>query len=139
MRGQYMTMEYVLFFAFGVAITVSVYFAFSGIASNIRDASLTSQLDRTGEVIRGAAIDIFEAANSTNSNITYNVSIPERLSACTYAIIVSGRSMSLNCTDNYKLGTVLDLYGLPVQSRGVIYSSRGYIEVSANRTNVMLG
>jgi hypothetical protein len=139
MRGQYLTIEYVLFFAFGVVMTISIYLAFSGIAGNIRDASMVAQFQRTGEAIRGTTIDIFETARSTNSNISYNISIPLRLSACTYAISVSGQNMNINCTDNYKLGTILDLYGLPVQSLGTIYSSRGYIEVDANRTHAILG
>jgi len=139
MRGQYLTIEYVLFFTFGVAVTVAVFLLFSGTASSIHDTSMNEQLTRTGEAIRGSVVNIAETANGTNSNITYNLSVPLRLSACTYAIMVNGRDLNLNCTDNYKLGTVLDLYGLPVRSKGVIYSSRGYIEMFANRTHVILG
>ncbi|MBU5557536.1 MAG: hypothetical protein QW751_00785 [Candidatus Aenigmatarchaeota archaeon] len=138
MRGEYLTIEYVLFFAFGVTITVAVFMTFSSISDTIHDASLVEQLKRTGEAIRGAAVNVAETAKATGSNITYNVSIPQRLSACTYAIFTSGRDLNLNCTDNYKLGAVLDLYGLPIQSKGVVYSSRGYIEIKANSTNVIL-
>lgn len=138
MRGQYLTIEYVLFFAFGVAMTVAIFFAFSGIAGTIRDASLEAQLARTGELLRAATIAVAETAAGTASNVSYNVSVPVRLSACSYAVLVAGRDLNLNCTDNYKLGAVLDLYGLPVQSAGVVYSSRGYITITANATHAML-
>jgi len=139
MRGQYLTIEYVLFFAFGVALTVGVFYAFSGFSSNLHDSSMVTQLDQAGEAIRGSVITIFETANGTNSSIIYNVSIPQRLSSCTYAIVTNEGNLNLNCTDNYKLGAVLDLYGLPIESRGVVYSSRGYIEIKANATDVILG
>jgi hypothetical protein len=138
MRGQYLTIEYVLFFAFGVAMTVAIFYAFSGIAGSIHDTSMNSQLERTGEALRDSAITVFESAAYTKSEITYNVSVPLKLSACTYAVLVSGRNLNLNCTDNYKLGAVLDLYGLPVQDTDVIYSSRGYIEIKASATSVVL-
>lgn len=138
MRGQYLTIEYVLFFTFGVILTVSIFFAFSGFASTLHDSSLTAQLEKTGEGLRAASVLLTETAKATGSNISYNISVPLRLSACTYSLVTEGKKLNVNCTDNYKLGAVLDLYGLPIETKGIIYSSKGYIEIKANATRTML-
>jgi hypothetical protein len=138
MRGQYLAVEYVLFFAFGIAMAVVVFMSFSGIADRVRETGLSTQLETAGEWTRGAIINAFVTASTTNSSIRYNLSIPVKLSACTYAIFVADGWLNLNCTDNYKIGAVLSLYGINVTTVGLIYSSKGFIQISAEPDYVRL-
>lgn len=138
MRGQYLSIEYVLFFAFGVAMAVMVFMAFWGIGNTVRDTAAAGQLGRTAEVIRTTMVDVFGAANATGSTIYYNLTIPPKLSGCTYAIIADSGRLSLNCTDNYKIGVVLSLYGIPASSGGVLYSGKGMLEIDATPASVTL-
>lgn len=128
MKGQYLTVEYVFFFAIGVLMIIIVYFTFSGITENIRQNTAETQLYRIGENVRGFIINTFEVANSTNSTIYYNVSIPAKVSLCTYAIEFK-ENLNLNCTDNYKIGAVLNLYGINIVGRNIKYSTEGNIQI----------
>jgi hypothetical protein len=131
MKGQYLTVEYVFFFAFGVILAISVFFLFSSMSDNLREDALTYQLEKAGEFVRGNIVKSFITANTTESTVFSNVSIPTELSKCLYVLDISDDNMIINCTDNYKIGTVLSLYGINVTDAGLIYSSRGLIEITA--------
>ena len=130
MKGQYLTIEYVIFFAIGIAMIISVYFLFYNISSSLRDPSMKLQLEETGELIRGTMVNVFEVSGSTNSKILYNLSIPTTLSGCVYAIEVKDK-LFLNCTDNFALSSVFSLYGINIKSQAIIYSSKGFVEMLA--------
>ncbi len=88
-------------------------------------------------MIRGTIISNFEAAKSTGSIINYNLSIPPKLSGCVYAIEVTN-ALNLNCTDNYKIGSVLSLYGINIKTENIIYSSKGILQITTQGTEVIL-
>ena len=132
MKGQYLSVEWVLFFAIGVAMVVLVYTTFSMISNTVRETSASIQLQQTGELIRGYIINTFEASNSSDSYIEYNLSLPSRLSNCIYAITVIDDKLNINCTDNYKIGSVLSLYGINTEISNIIYSTNEKIEIVAN-------
>ena len=130
MKGQYLTIEYVFYFGIGIAMIIIVYFSFFGINATLRDVAIQSQIDRTGELMRTSIVEIFEASSNTDSVIYYNLSIPTKLSGCIYTIrMLDG--LNINCTDNYKIGTVLNLYGIDTKCDNIIYSTKGMIKIRA--------
>jgi len=128
MKGQYLTVEYVIFFIIGLSMIVAVYFIFSNINAITERNMIKPQLKAVGETIRGTIINIFEASTDTNSEIDYNLSIPFKLSKCIYKIEVDN-GLNLNCTHDISIGTVLNLYNLNITTKNIIYSTKGYVEI----------
>jgi len=139
MKGQYLTVEYVLFFAFGVTMAVGVFLLFSNIAGNIRESGMEAQFEKTGELIRGHIIQAFNSAKFTGSTVKYNVSIPTELSDCIYLVNIDGNNLELRCKDNFNIGAVLSLYGITAENEAVVYSSRGLVKITAEPDGVTLG
>jgi len=137
MKGQYLTIEYTLFFAIGVAMVVIVYFIFSGIADTVRDQSTNYQIQRVGEYIRGSIINVFVAGNNSNSTINYKLIIPTTISGCVYSIDIK-QYLFLNCTQNTSIGTSLSLYGINTSIENILYSSRGFVNIFYSRTGVVM-
>jgi hypothetical protein len=137
MKGQYLTVEYVIFFAMGIALITAVYFIFYNMSSSLREPSVNIQLQEIGELIRSSIVNVFEASESTNSTIFYNLSIPETLSGCVYAVEIKDK-MFLNCTDDSRLGSSFALYGINIKSQNIIYSSKGFVEISVRNGVVEL-
>jgi hypothetical protein len=138
MKGQYLTVEYVFFFAIGVAMIIGVYFLFFNMNDIIREDSARMQLTRTGELIRGSIIRVFESSNLTNSTVSYNLDIPPTLSNCIYRITADD-NLHLNCTDNPQIGSVLSLYGINIASDEILYSTKGFIRIEGTGDGVVLG
>lgn len=136
MKGQYLTIEYTLFFAIGVAMVVIVYFIFSGLATTIKDQSSIYEMQRVGESIRGSIVDVFVAANRTNSSINYKLNIPTTISGCAYTIDVK-QYLFLNCTQNTSIGASLSLYGINTTAQNILYSTRGFINILFDKTGVV--
>jgi hypothetical protein len=137
MRGQYLTIEYIIFFVIGVIMVISVYYIFSDINSIAEKNTVKTQLKSVGEMVRGAALKVLEVSSNTNSDINYNVSIPTRLSRCIY-VIESNRGLSLNCTHDFGISSSLSLYNLNITTENTIYSTRGYVEIRAHNKTVVL-
>ncbi len=137
MKGQYLTLEYVIFFAVGIAMIVTVYYIFSNLSTSLKEPSMEVQLEKAGELITGSIVNVFETSTATNSTILYNLTIPPTLSGCVYAIEIKER-MFLNCTDDYRLGASFTLYGINIKTRGIIYSSKGFLEIIAKDKAVEL-
>ena len=138
MKGQYLTIEYIVFFLIGISLIISVYFIFSNIDKITEKNSVESQLNAVGETIRGTVINVLETSFSTSSEIDYNLSIPLKLSRCIYSIQVSD-NLNLNCTSNARLGSVLSLYNLNITAKNIIYSTNGYVKIHAANGTVELG
>jgi hypothetical protein len=139
MKGQYLTIEYVIFFVIGISLVISVYYMFSNLNSIAEKNTIRSQLGAVGETIRGAAVDLNDASASSKSMINYSLSIPSRLSSCVYQVSYSAVSgMSLNCTQDQRIGAVLALYNLNITMKNIIYSTKGYIELIAYNQTVEL-
>lgn len=138
MKGQYLTIEYVLFFAIGIAMVVAVYFAFSGINSTVRTSTMQAQLDRTGEMIRGNIVSSFEVSRTTGSMIVNEVRIPTSLSGCVYQINVIGNNLDLNCTQDMRIGSVISLYNINTTAENIIYSTEGKIVITNSLGKVVL-
>ncbi len=77
MKGQYITLENMFFFAVGIAMVIAIYAAFSSISDSMRSAALQEQLTKEGESIRAGIIKVFTAGNSTNSSISLFLEIPK--------------------------------------------------------------
>jgi len=137
MKGQYLTVEYILFFIIGIVMIISVYFIFSNINKLSERSTLKSQLEAVGEKIRGTIINILEVSISTESEIKYNLSIPSRLSTCIYTIEVDN-DLYLNCTHDVSIGVTLSLYNLNITTENIIYSTRGRVEIDAFYNGVRL-
>lgn len=138
MKGQYLTIEWVLFFAIGVAMTVLIYMVFTSVSGNIRETSAGLQIQEVGELIKGTMINVLEASNSSNSYIAYNLTVPTKVSGCIYAVELKGNILNINCTDNYRIGAGLSLYGFNTKKSQIIYSTKEKIEIIAEKGVVEL-
>ena len=137
MKGQYLTVEYVFFFAIGVAMIIAVYFIFFGMNETMQEDSAELQLIRTSEMMRGTIINVFEDAQASNSTIIYDLDIPTSLSGCVYRITV-GENLLLNCTDDLSIGAAQSLYGINITANEILYSTKGFIRIESDGTGVML-
>jgi len=137
MKGQYLTVEYIVFFIIGIGMIISVYFIFSNVNEISERNTLKSQLKAVGGIIKGTAINILEASSSTNSEINYKLSIPPKLSRCIY-MIEADENLNLNCTHDVRIGAVLSLYNLNITTENIIYSTKGYLEINAHNQTVEL-
>lgn len=138
MKGQYLTLEYVIFFMIGIMMMLSVYYTFTDMNRMYKDGMMQSQLSMAGELISGAIINVHLASNLTNSAINYTLQIPARLSTCIYSVSVSGSSLNLDCTNIPDFKTNLTLYNLNIVARNIIYSSNGVIKLYARNGTVEL-
>lgn len=137
MKGQYLTVEYVIFFLIGILLIVTVYLIFSNINQITERSAVESQLGAVGEGLRGAIINVLETSSSTGSEIDYNFSIPVKLSNCVYAIQFTD-NLNLNCTNDARIGAVLSLYNLNITAKNIIYSTNGYVKINATNGMVEL-
>jgi len=132
-----LTVEYVFFFAIGVAMIIAVYFTFFGMNETMQEDSAQVQLGRTAEMIRGTIISVLEDAKSSNSTIIYDLEIPESLSGCVYRISV-GDDLLLNCTDDLSIGTSQSLYDINITADEILYSTKGFIRIKSDGVGVEL-
>jgi hypothetical protein len=130
MKGQYLTVEYVIFFIIGIGMIISVYFIFSNLNAITERNTIKTQLKSVGEIVRGTIINILEVSSSTKSEINYNLSIPPKLSRCIYEIDIDN-GLNLNCTHDISIGVVVSLYNLNITTENILYSTKGYIEINA--------
>ena len=137
MKGQYLTVEYIIFFIIGVMMVVAVYYIFSNVNGIAEKNTVKSQLHAVGEMIRDASVNVLEVSSNTNSVIYYNISIPERLSRCVYAI-EADNGLMLNCTHDFSINSGLGLYNLNITTKNTIYSTKGYVEIKAYNNSVEL-
>jgi hypothetical protein len=137
MKGQYLAVEYMIFFIIGLGMIVAVYFIFSNFNSITERNTIKPQLKAVGETIRGTITSILEASADTNSEIDYNLSIPPKLSRCMYKIEINN-GLNLNCTHDTSIGTVLGLYNLNITTENIIYSTKGYVEIRVYNETVEL-
>jgi len=131
MKGQYLTIEYVLFFAIGIALVVGIYFTFNNINTGIKEQSGIVQFEKMGESIRSSIVKIYEYGKNTNSTIQYRLQIPTKLSGNMY-LIKYDNLLSVNSTENYKIGTSLDVYNINIKPSNIIYSTKGEINIKYN-------
>lgn len=132
-----MTVEYVFFFAIGVAMILAVYFTFFSINDTMQEDSAELQLIRTGEMIRGTIINVFEDAQTSNTTIIYDLDIPTSLSGCVYSVTV-GDDLRLTCTDDASITASQSLYGINIGANEILYSTKGFIRIESDGNGVML-
>jgi len=141
MKGQYLIVKYIIFFAIGIILVILVYFAFLDISSILGESLVKSQLRKTGEIIRGSIVNVFEKGETTNSTILYYLSIPTKLSGNMYTITAEDELglpyssiLSLNSTQDPGLGVVLTLYNFNISRKNIIYSTDGLIKIKYNNS-----
>ncbi len=129
MKGQYITLENVLFFAVGIFMIITVYAIFSGISDSIRSTVVDNQLAKEGENIRTSMMKVFIAGNSTNSTIRFSLDVPRQLSGCYYKIVIKENKLHVSCIDD-TFPRILNLYGIETKIKdGVAYSSSAKINM----------
>ena len=132
MKGQYLTIEYLMFFTIGIIMIISVYSVFSGINQQYQKATIDYQLRMTGQMIMGSVIRIFETSNSTGTEVNYNLSIPTKLSSCIYSITIRNGFLMLECTEISDASANLTTYNFNIKiSNNIIYSTEGLLQISA--------
>jgi len=128
MKGQYLTIEHVFFFAMGVTMAIMVFVAFSGIADGVRTSSTQAQLEKVGNYIRANVVEAYTAGNSTGSNVTLSLDIPTTLSGSGYEIWANGNMLTLV---SGKASTNLNLYGIESTIRSkAVFSGAGKIKIT---------
>ena len=137
MKGQYITIESVFFFAIGVTMCIFVFFIFLNMSEILRKDNMKNQLEKTGDFLRSSIVNVFTVSNSTNSTIAVNVEIPQQISGCIYQITID-KDMIINCTEN-GIGKVLNLYGIETTIRNrILYSSDGKVKIICDSKKVEL-
>ena len=132
MRGQYLTIEYLLFFTIGIIMLISVYYLFSGLSDEYRKATTDFQLQMTGQMIMGSIIRIAETSTSTDSQINYNLSIPRRVSNCVYSIRTTNTEFILECIEPDDVSISLTTYNFNIRIRNdILYSTNGLLQMTA--------
>lgn len=138
MKGQYLTLEYLLFFVIGVVLIVSVYYNFSNINKKYESATTEYQLRMTGEMILSNAIRLLESSEQTDSKIIYDLEIPTKVSNCVYFIRLVNDRLSLECV-NQLVGVDLTSYNLNIKIKyNIIYSTDGVVHLTAENGEVVL-
>ena len=138
MRGQYLTLEYVIFFVIGLVMIVSVYYTFSDMNQKYELATTEYQLTMTGQMIMGNVIRLFETSSSTDTRISYDLDIPTKLSNCVYSIRMAGESLRLECLD-LPIGVDLTSYNFNIIIKNnILYSTEGAIHMSVENGEVDL-
>ncbi|MHA1874694.1 MAG: hypothetical protein ACTSVB_11330 [Candidatus Heimdallarchaeaceae archaeon] len=137
MKAQYLTVEYVIFFAIGVLMIISIYYIFSNLNQIFEKSVIENQLMMVGELLRGVIVNTFEISNSTNTTIYYNLTIPPRLSNYNYWIKVEDNSLKLNCSD-VPIGIALSLYNFNTTTKNIIYSTKNLVEILVRNGKVEL-
>ncbi len=137
MKGQYLTVEYIIFFLIGISLIISVYTIFSKVNEISEKSSLEAQLVAVRESLSRISTDMAETSYSTGSEIYYNFSIPPKLSRCIYSITIYDNNLNLNCT-NDAIGAVFTLYNLNITAKNIIYSTNGYVKINATNGTVEL-
>ena len=127
MKGQYLSLEYVLFFSIGVVLIVSVYFLFSSMSGSVADEAQTYQLEKVGVYVRSAMEKVFVSGNYTGSNVTLNINVPQKLSGYIYSIKTENNTLVVKCSDTGRL-IKLNLYGMETKNK-VVYSSNGRLKI----------
>ena len=139
MKGQYITLENMFFFAVGIAMVIAIYAVFSNISDSMRSAALQDQLEKEGENIRSGIVKTYTAGNSTNSTITLSMEIPKQLSGCNYKITADAKSLYMNCADESINSNAINLYGIETRIKnGALYSSSGKIDIFYSGGNVLI-
>ncbi|MFH0929578.1 MAG: hypothetical protein V1818_04505 [Candidatus Aenigmatarchaeota archaeon] len=139
MKGQYLTLEYVIFFVIGLILIVSVYHIFSDLNLEYEKHTTEYQLRMTGHMIMGTVIRVFETSEHTNTKISYDLKIPERLSNCIYSVTLAGGRLRLDCVEGIDLGVDLTSYNFNIEIKNnIIYSSNGLIHVAAENGEIDL-
>ena len=124
MKGQYLTLEYVIFFAIGIVMIISVYYSFSDLKDKYEAATTEYQLRMTGELVMGNAIRLFLASNNTDSKIAYDLKIPSRLSDCIYSISLVNGFLRLECVD-FPIRVDLTSYNFNINIKNnILYSTQ---------------
>jgi len=141
MKGQYLIIKYIIFFAVGIILVMVVYFAFLDINSRLEENIVKSQLRKAGENIRGVIVNVFEKGGTTNSTILYYLTISPKLSGNIYTITAEdglglpySSILSLNSTRNPRLGVILTLYNFNIGGKNIIYSTDGLIKIKYDNT-----
>ena len=131
MKGQYLTIEYLIFFVIGLVLIVSVYYSFSDMNTQYELAATEYQLRMTGEMIMGNVIRLYETSNYTDSKIIYDLEIPTKLSNCVYFIRMVDDKLRLECLDML-LGVNLTSYNFNIKIKNnILYSTDGIIKMTA--------
>ena len=138
MKGQYLTIEYLIFFIIGISLVIIIYYTFSDMNSIAERNTVKSQLSAVGEMVMGAAIDVSDASSTTKSSVNYSLQIPTKLADCIYEIRYNANGLNLNCTQDRRLGAVMGLYNLNITTKNTIYSTKGYVEIIAYNQTVEL-
>ena len=121
-------------------MVLGVYLTFTEINENIRVDSATIQMQKTGELIRSSIVNVYESGKSTNSEIDYKLKIPPRLSGHSYIIRYNNDdgNLNINSTENFRIGDVLTVYNIKINSPNIIYSTNGVVNIEYRPNEVWL-
>jgi predicted molibdopterin-dependent oxidoreductase YjgC len=131
MKGQYLTVEYIAFFAIGIGMIVAVYYMFSDFNARYEKSTTEYQLKMLGEMVSGMAMNVLEVSNSTNSTIYYNLSIPTKLSRCVYSMAIANDFLMISCIERPGSNVNLTLYNFNITTKNNIYSTSGLVSMIA--------
>jgi hypothetical protein len=133
--GQMLTVEYMMFFAIGIALVIITFFIFSNANDSYKKATLTQQFDKLAEGIRIISIQVYETAKWTNSTITYYYQIPTRLSGSYYEISGEGSPyFNIESTDKF----IVRGYKYIIPFNGHVLSTAEVLKITSSGNDVTI-
>jgi hypothetical protein len=135
MKGQFLTIEQMVLFTIGVAITITIFYTFSSIQTKIEKETVQDQLYSIGSFI----LSTMSKTTTNSSFVSIILDIPADVSGEEYKIIASNPTLFVGLVD--KEGSAeLSLAGIneSFNIRGYVGSSAGKIIVERDGDRIWL-
>lgn len=96
MKGQYLTVEHLFYFAIGIAMVVLVYYTFSSMGETYNKSIIDIEAGKIGNLARNEIIGAFSATSMYGGTLEKDVAIPQKISGHSYRFYVSGNNLQLS-------------------------------------------
>jgi hypothetical protein len=134
MKGQYLVVNEVLIFAFGVAIAVFILLNFQTLKLVFKNISIEDQLFDVSNLIKTGVVKAVE----TGANTTVRLHVPQKLSNEVYKIYVTNDVLVVSLLRDSKVNVTQEFFNLSSQYNiiGSVVSSAEYVDITFNGTAV---
>ncbi len=136
MKGQYLTIENIFFFAIGVLLVISIYFAFSAISGHLKQETMEKDLQKTAEFISNEITKTYIYGNFTNSSLLFTLNIPYAILGNEYFVEPSGNNLNISFT-SINIQKSLPLRNIEIEGKR-IYSNAGVLKINYTNNKIFL-
>jgi hypothetical protein len=125
MKGQYLTIEQMVLFTIGVAITIVVFYSFSSIQDHVQTQTIKDQALEVGNLI---LTGLTEAALSTNKN-SIKIIIPTEIAGGEYKIVIRDGNLLVGLMNGDRMELSLEGLNESFDMYGHVSSGKGKIVI----------